>query len=210
MLAYQNKAIQIHRIKILGLLSWQPLNKVQQEKIKTRINQLVEQHLPLKQIFLSIIDFCWQSTIELPSYNQHMAGLEKQSKNKTQRPPLTLIKHFNQSLKPADIQENIDAFKLFKEPFHEFKPIFQKLNLSDQATEYFATWVQKSRNFQLTQFADKNKVYLYLLGYIKHQFFYRQDALTDIFLKSVQATKNGFVAQMINKSAVFSTSFIFR
>lgn len=194
--SYQNKALQTHRRKILELLHWQPLNNAQQEKIKTRIYQLVEKHLPLKQIFLSIIDFCWQRKIELPSYNQlstfttqaynnfeldllktidqslssshqaklqHMTGLEKQSKNKMQRPPLTLIKHLNQSLRPADIQESIEAFKLFKEPFHEFKFIFQKLNLSDQATEYFATWVQKSTNFQLTQFADKNKVYLYLL-----------------------------------------------
>lgn len=221
--SYQNKALQTHRRKILELLHWQPLNNAQQEKIKTRIYQLVEQHLPLKQIFLSIIDFCWQRKIELPSYNQlstfttqaynnfeldllkiidqslssshqaklqHMTGLEKQSKNKMQRPPLTLIKHLNQSLRPADIQESIEAFKLFKDPFHEFKSIFQKLNLSDQATEYFATWVQKSTNFQLTQFADKNKVYLYLLCYVKHQFFYRQDALTDIFLKSVQASVN--------------------
>ena len=222
-LAYQNKAIQIHRRKILALLHWQLLNNTQQEKIKNRIGQLVQQHLSLKQIFLSLIDFCWQSKIELPSYNQlstfitqaynnfemslvkiidqslslsqqtklqHMAGLEKQSKGKMQRNPLTLIKHFNQSLRPLDIQENIEAFKLFKEPFHEFKSIFQKLSLSDQATEYFATWVQKSTNFQLTQFANKNKVYLYLLCYIKHQFFYRQDALTDIFLKSVQTIIN--------------------
>ena len=191
-LAYQNKAIQIHRRKILALLHWQPLNNTQQEKIKNRIGQLVQQHLSLKQIFLSLIDFCWQSKIELPSYNQlstfiteaynnfemglvkiidqslslsqqtklqHMAGLEKQSKGKMQRNPLTLIKHFNQSLRPLDIQENIEAFKFFKEPFHEFKSIFHKLNLSDQATEYFATWIQKSTNFQLTQFANKNKVF---------------------------------------------------
>ncbi|MBY0461977.1 MAG: Tn3 family transposase [Alphaproteobacteria bacterium] len=220
---YQKKIPSDHQSQILKLLHWQPLNKAQEEKIKTRIYQLVKQHLPLKQIFLSIIDFCWQRKIELPSYNQlstfitqaynnfeldllkiinqslssshqaklqHMTGLEKQNKNKMQRPPLTLIKHLNQSLRPSDIQESIEAFKLFKEPFHEFKSIFQKLNLSDQATEYFATWVQKSTTFQLTQFADKNKVYLYLLCYVKHQFFYRQDALTDIFLKSVQAALN--------------------
>jgi hypothetical protein len=62
--------------------------------------------------------------------------------------------------------------------------------LSDQATEYFATWVKKSTMFQLTQFSNKNKVFLYLLCYIKHQFYYRQDALTDVFLKSVQAAIN--------------------
>lgn len=222
-MSYQNKALQIHRSKILELLNWQPLNNSLQEKIKIRIWQLVQQHLSLKQIFLSVIDFCWQSKIEIPSYNQlstfitqsynnfeinllkaidqslslshqnklkHIAGLEKQNRSKMQRSPLTLIKHLNQSLRPLDIQENIEAFKLFKEHFHDFKLVLEKLNLSDQATEYFATWVQRSTIFQLTQFANKNKVFLYLLCYIKHQFYYRQDALTDIFLKSVQAAIN--------------------
>lgn len=220
---YQNKAIQTHRNKIIELLHWQRLNDIKQEKIKMRICQLAQQHLSLKQVFLSIIDFCWQNKIELPSYNQlstfitqayndfeinllkileqslsssqqnkldYILGLEEVNKKQMQRPPLTLIKYTNQSLRPADIQENIEAFKLFKEPFHELQSVFDKLNLSDQATEYFATWVQKSTVFQLTQFTNKNKVYLYLLSYIKHQFYCRQDTLVDIFLKSVQAAIN--------------------
>jgi TnpA family transposase len=102
-----------------------------------------------------------------------------------ERPTITLIKQVNQSLNPSDIQENVNVFKEFKNYFYEFQPIINELNLSDQATEYFATWVQKSTAFQLSQFNNKNKVYLYLLCYIKHNFYYRHDILIDIFLKSV-------------------------
>ncbi|MCE3239009.1 MAG: transposase [Gammaproteobacteria bacterium] len=102
-----------------------------------------------------------------------------------ERPTITLIKQVNQSLNPSDIQENVNVFKEFKNYFYEFQPIISELNLSDQATEYFATWVQKSTAFQLSQFNNKNKIYLHLLCYIKHNFYYRHDILIDIFLKSV-------------------------
>jgi len=107
-----------------------------------------------------------------------------------QRSSITLIKNINQSLRPSDIQENVESFKTFKEYFYEFKDIIDELNLSDPATEYFSTWVQKSTTFQLNQFADKNKLFLHLLCYIKHQFYIRHDVLIDIFLKSVRSAIN--------------------
>ena len=120
-----------------------------------------------------------------------LVTIEKTSTNKKmQRSQITLIKHINQSLRPSDIQENVSAFNLLKELFLEFKPIIDELILSDQATEYFATWVQKSTAFQLNQFANKNKLFLHLLCYIKHQFYYRHDILIDIFLKSVRSSIN--------------------
>ncbi|MBY0293603.1 MAG: Tn3 family transposase, partial [Alphaproteobacteria bacterium] len=109
------------------------------------------------------------------------------NKKAMQRPMITLIKQVNQSLRPSDIQENVEAFKIFREGFYEFLPIIKELNLSDQATEYFATWVQKSTAFQLNQFNNKNKLYLHLLSYIKHNFYYRHDVLIDILLKSTGA-----------------------
>ena len=127
----------------------------------------------------------------------HIAKLDKlvsqdKHNNKTsmQRPSITLLKQINQSLRPADIQETVEIYKVFKEYFDEFSGIIDELKLSDQATEYFATWVQKATVFQLNQFANKNKLYLYLLCYIKHQCYYRHDILIDLFLKSVRTMVN--------------------
>ena len=57
-------------------------------------------------------------------------------------------------------------------------------------------WVQKATTDQLNSFANKNKVYLYLLCYIKHQFYSRQDVLVDILLKSVKSMVNAANIQM--------------
>jgi len=112
------------------------------------------------------------------------------NKQLMQRSSITKIKQINQSLRPTDIQANIENFKVLKEYFYEFKSIINDLNLPDQATEYFATWVQKSTTPQLNKFSNKNKLYLYLLSYIKHQFYSRHDVIIDVFLRSVRTAIN--------------------
>lgn len=228
--SYTDKMLAKHQSKILSLLSWQPYNKLQQAKIAEYVYWLAQRQLPLKQIFLSIIDFCWQNKIELPSYNtmaiiitnaynnfedslvsilaklltkdqanklNEFAGINnKENKKRMHRPRITLIKKINQSLRSLDVQANVEAFNLFKEHFYTFKNVIDALELTDQATEYFATLVQKSTTYQLNSFADKNKLYLYLLCYIKHQFYHRHDVMIDIFLKSTQAAVNSAKKQL--------------
>jgi hypothetical protein len=153
--SYQKKIPHDHRKRILELLGWQPFDAAQQEKVAEHVTWLVQRQLSLKPVFLSIIDFCWQNKIELPSYNAlatcitnaynhfeqklidivsnkltqyHREKLDQLSgfgvnKKRLQRPPITLIKQVNQSLRPSDIQENTEAFKVFKEYFNEFKPL---------------------------------------------------------------------------------------
>lgn len=112
------------------------------------------------------------------------------SKQQMSRPPITLIKNINQSLLPYDIQQTVCDANIFKEYFYVFKSIIEALNLPSEMTEYFAIWVQKSTATQLTSFVSKSKTYLHLLCYIKHQFYFRQDTLIDIFLKSTQTAVN--------------------
>ncbi len=105
-------------------------------------------------------------------------------------PSLADLKKINQSLRPMDIKETLNGFQIFKDYFDTFQSILDDLNISDQLTEHTATWVQKATSFQLNQFPDKNKTYLYLLCYIKHQFYIRHDLLVDILLKSTQNALN--------------------
>jgi len=130
------------------------------------------------------------TTFHRDKLDKMVSGTKGDNKNKFKRPAITIIKKINQSLRPTDIQGSINTFKIFKDYFFEFKSIIDELNMADYATEYFATWVQKSTAFQLSQFANKNKLYLYLLCYIKHQFYFRHDILIDIFLKSTKSSIN--------------------
>ena len=117
-------------------------------------------------------------------------GCSNETSDSLQRPPITLLKKINQSLRPGDIQDNVEAFITFRDYFIEFKYLIDELNLSDAATHYLATWVKKAKAFQINQFPNKMKSFLYLIGYIKHQYYLRHDTLVDIFLKSTHAANN--------------------
>mgnify|MGYP001287365104 CR=1 FL=1 len=112
------------------------------------------------------------------------------------RPPITDLKSINQSVKPGEIKKNVKAFELVKKYQAEFRPLTQNLKLTDQATEYFATWVKKAQTFQLTSISSRHKAYLYMIAYLNHQFYLRQDTLIDIFLKSTLAAKSQLQTQL--------------
>tara|TARA_R110002072_G_scaffold238329_1_gene395669 strand:- start:153 stop:3215 length:3063 start_codon:yes stop_codon:yes gene_type:complete len=112
------------------------------------------------------------------------------------RPPITCLKTISQSVKPGEIQKNIDAFERVKNYHFDFSSLTNKLQLTDQATEYFATWVKKAQTFQLTSFSNPHKAYLYMLAFLKHQFYLRNDILIDIYLKSALSAKSHLTAQL--------------
>ena len=116
----------------------------------------------------------------------------------TSLPCLTHLKKINQSLRPMDIKERVNEFNLFKEYFDTFKSIIDELNVSHQLTEYYATWTQKATLYQINCFPNKNKTYLRLLCYIKHQFYIRHDLLVDTQLKATQTGINGAKQKEIN------------
>lgn len=217
---YHKKSPFDHRKKILNLLSWNYCDAFQQQKIKAHISWCLQRQLIPKQVFMSAIDFCWANKIEVPSYNtlstiitnaynqfesglihllekkltfyhkeklDYLAGIKSPQPSNFSK---FSLKHINHSMKSKDIHESVEDFKIFYDYYKEFKPIIGSLALPDQATEYFATWVKKARTLQLHEFANRNKLYLYLLCYIKHQVYIRNDLLLDTFLKSVQSIIN--------------------
>lgn len=104
--------------------------------------------------------------------------------------PLSRLKRINQSLQPQAIAENVTATRTIGELFFNFEAVFKKLDLSDQAVEYLSTWVKKAGLFQIGQFVENEKRYLYVLAFIRHQFYLRQDSLMDGFIKSVRFNEN--------------------
>ncbi len=112
------------------------------------------------------------------------------------RPPITGLKAISQSVKPGEIQKNIEVFDSVKNYHFAFKTLTHNLQLTDQATEYFATWVQKAQTFQLASFSNPHKAYLHMLAYLKHQFYLRHDTLIDIFLKSTLSAKSQLTTKL--------------
>lgn len=103
---------------------------------------------------------------------------------------ITSYKTIDQSLKPGRIAHNVAIVNVFREHFMALESAFKTLSLGDKATRYYATWFQKADFQQLSQFPNRRKLYLHLLGFIKHQFYQRQDSLVDVLLKSVTGTNH--------------------
>jgi TnpA family transposase len=209
---YEKSVASRHRKQIIDLQAWVPFDSTQKEKIAAHINWAIPTQIIPKKVFLSAIDFCWVNRIEVPSYsalstiitdayntfekslvNKLSKELTKTHHKKIQEllspsKPFTLLKRINQSIRPMDIKSSVEEFNIFYEYFSGFKDPIEALNLSDQATEYFGTWVQKARTYQIIDFVEKNKTALYLLSYIKNRLYLRNDFLLDTFLKVVQST----------------------
>lgn len=60
-------------------------------------------------------------------------------------------------------------------------------------------WVEKEIAQQVKQLTNRNKMYLYLIAFVQHQFCLRQDTCVDILLKCVQSFKNS-ATKHLNKS----------
>ncbi len=63
--------------------------------------------------------------------------------------------------------------------------LYLKLDLSENATAYYSEWVSKSKLFQLKQFKNRSKAYLYLLAHLKHQYFRQTDLYVDTVVKLI-------------------------
>lgn len=105
-------------------------------------------------------------------------------------PQLREIKTINQSLRAKDIQNNVDACQTYARCFAQFELCYASLGISENATEYYATWVKKATLGQLKQFPNRWKRYLHLLAFIKHEYCIRQDVLMDTLLSSTRSAEN--------------------
>ena len=225
---YDPSRLVRHRSRILALLDWQPFNKTNAALVAEHVQLLAQQQLKPDAIFLATVDFCWKHRIEIPTYHQlstvitdsfnivesnllstlgsnlredERAALDALIANPKDHwhPLLSEIKHINQSLRAQDIQRNVRACQTIKDYFVQFHTIFDTLQLGAQATEHYATWVKKAKLTQLKQFPNHQKRHLYLLAFIKHQYYFRQDILMDIFLKSVRTATNAVTKKLTQK-----------
>lgn len=106
------------------------------------------------------------------------------------RAPLVALREFPLSTRPKKIKESVDAFLTIKKLFDSAYALIQSLALSPQSLKYYAVWVQKAKITQLMQISNPNKRYLYLLAFITHHYYHRQDLLGDTLLQSVQRALN--------------------
>lgn len=106
------------------------------------------------------------------------------------RAPLVALRQFPLSTRTRKIKESVNEFLIIKKLFESTHSIRLALSLSPDSLKYYAVWVQKAKITQLLQMNNPYKRYLYLLSFVAHHYYYRQDLLVDILLQTVQSALN--------------------
>jgi len=216
---YKSNMSNLHKESILALQGFKSLEDKELDWFTEEIKRQIKRFTKPRKIFFEVLQLLYDRNVELPSYHtlsdlisaqyntyeSKLLGIIKMDLPTDLRKPLdgmllsdiarspgilNKLKYINQSKKPKAIKASIGIFNEVSDLFLPLKAIIQRLNLTPQSTEYYATWVKKSKISQLKQFPDNNKTYLHLVAFIQHQYYLRQDAFVDIFLRSVQTAKN--------------------
>tara|TARA_E500000305_G_C4026471_1_gene242104 strand:+ start:1793 stop:4840 length:3048 start_codon:yes stop_codon:yes gene_type:complete len=151
------------------------------------LNELITQsYISAEQTLLATV----QSALTA-EHTQHLEGLLRPIGRASRATlAITTYKTIDQSVQPKHIANSAAILQIFRKHFMALETAFTAIALSDKATRYYATWFQKADFQQLSQFPNRHKLYLHLLGFIQHQFYQRQDSLVDVVLKSVTATNH--------------------
>lgn len=216
---YIDRTRQKHRLLILetcGFIEFPSTEKSFAQKVES----LIAQQMHPRKLFYLLVEGLRNERIEIPSYDkitrivtekfsifeqsvlqvitdiitpiqcEALDQLVSTTGEYYQRPLLTQLKTINQSLRPGQIRHGMRNFLIIKKLFQELQSVIKKLNLSADATKYYAGWVVKAKVTQITDIVEPNKRYLYLIAFIDHYYKIWQDTLIDMLLRNVQQQLN--------------------
>ena len=96
---------------------------------------------------------------------------------------LTQLRDTNELLNVRAIRHNVGQLRYLKDVYVACQPLIQALALPDALVESYALQVMRSRGWQVKHWKSRE---LYLLCFVKYQYFYVSDVLTKTFITAVQ------------------------
>ena len=207
-----------HRNEILRIEGWKHYDNQWRTTLTKHAYDETKKQAPPAEMLFSLVAYCWQYRVTIPSYEElsviisqcylefekealerikkqlsrtNKISLEEMFKlNEKNMSTLAQIRKIDQSTRTQSMKKNAETLKLFSHYFFDNETLINNLGLSDQATEYFAEWTLKASTSQVKQLKDENKIYLYLLAFIKQQFCKRQDAALKGLMKCIKESLN--------------------
>lgn len=102
--------------------------------------------------------------------------------------PIVVLRNIDLSARTGKIKESIRAFSTIKDLFEKTSSSMQALSMAKASLKYYAVWTQKTKVTQLMQLNNPYEKYLYLISFVAHQYYCRQDLFVDILLQLAQST----------------------
>lgn len=216
---YSSSTRRNHKTLILMLCGYSRFSE-NKALLRELTVDLVAKQLAPRKILFSLVDLLRDKKIEVPHYDtflkmiseefnryeknnlekitpllesihvQALMQLIEKNDEANQRPLLVRLKSISQSIKPAQIKRSLHGFLIIKKLRDEVAPLIEGLDLSPEATRYYARWIIKAKVSQVIGMTDTTKRCLYLLAFVAHQYKMWQDTLLDILQKCVQQQLN--------------------
>jgi len=213
---YNQRTYNHHKQIIRKHLRIQPFDTDVAKFFVETIRDKVAKHRSPIQILYEVAEICIVRRVEVPSYNRFTTVISSEMSkfeiilaniikmlitqhqqllldnlinSKSNNYQLTQLKNIDHDRSPAKIRANVKDFQLIQETYQAILPIITSLRLHSDTVKHYAAWIRKASIFQLLQL-NVHKKYLYLVCFIQHQYYFRQDILADILLLSVKGAQN--------------------
>ncbi|MFV9852087.1 MAG: DUF4158 domain-containing protein, partial [Rickettsia aeschlimannii] len=204
-----------HKSEILAMLNYKPFNK-NKDLFEEHIENLVSKQIHPRKIIFAMVDLLRARKIEVPNYDKFVRSittninkyennlvlkvadnitddnkstLDSLLESDDSKSMITKLKVINQSVMPSRIKQSISGFILIKKLYEDNAKLIKLLDLSREATKYYASWVIKAKISQIKTISDNTR-YLYLLAFLDHQYKSWQDIFIDTILKVNQQYLN--------------------
>ena len=206
-----------HRNEILRIEGWAQYDNHWREVLIMHAHDQTKKQAPPEEMLYALVSFCWHRVV-IPSYDElstiisqcylefekdAIGKIENQLSNTSRdlleeifKPneknmsTLAQVRKIEQSTRAQSMKRNAETLQLFSRYYFDNEQLINDIGLSDQATEYYADWILKAKTAQVKQLKDKNKIYLYLLAFIKQQYYKRQDAALNGLMKCIKESLN--------------------
>jgi len=217
--SYSKRMRLEHQIFILKLFNYSSFNNCNLDELTNSIYVQVKSYKSPRLIFGNITEYLLARKIALSRYrqfvnlisdqvqkyksdiheclatclNQHtkaqLDALLCQDDEKEKQYTLRFLKRYNQSLRPANIRENLNDFNRIKDFYTLVEKPFKALDLNHEGAMYLTRFVERNKTLHLAQRIDDTR-HVSLIAFIAYQYFQGHDILADILLQSVQSVKN--------------------
>lgn len=207
-----------HKEAILSIERWSEMSDDNMLALQQFCKRQAQKHMDPAQMIKALVNFCWESRWVVPVYST-VAGIVSTCSREYDEDLFAIVgkhldlaaqkqlirlfhetlngasyvsqlRYIEQSTRTRDMQKNAKILKELRDLFFQYLPVYEELNLNEQAVAYYAGWVSRAKTHQLKQLSDKRQQCLYLLGFIQQQYFERHDHAMKSIIKVARQTWN--------------------
>ncbi len=226
--SYPKKTRQNHQKLILRLFGYIPFDDCNIGDLNNHVQLRVKSYKSPRLIFADMVDYLLSRKVAIPRYRQFANIISAQvqryksnindclahcldnhtklqldallEQDNNHHYTLNFLKHYNQSLRPQNIRDNLDDFNRIKSLYSFVDKPFKALDLNHEGAMYLTRFVERNRSLHLSQRIDNTR-HVSLIAFIAYQYFQGHDILAEILLQSAQSVKNSVNEQIKTQRA---------